>query len=128
MPIAFFHQPPVSTNFESLHCIWLDQHVNETEDNRVTYKKLRTVINHFQLFDNCHECEQSIRKISKEKIVLIVSGTLGQMIIPRIHDLPQFLVSYIYCKDLKANQHWSSSYPKVIHRTISREFLSFIQR
>ena len=102
-----------TANLESFSCMWLDQDVHITEDNQQTLRELRSIINHLQLFDNCNDCEQCIRQITKEKVVLIVSGRLGRTLIPSIHDLSQFLASYVFCQDLKANKEWSSKYPKV---------------
>ena len=104
---------PTAANLESFSCMWLDQDVHTTQDNQETLQKLRSIINHLQLFDNCNDCEQCIRQITKEKVVLIVSGRSGRTIIPFVHDLPQFLASYIFCQDLKANKEWSSKYAKV---------------
>ncbi|CAF3973040.1 unnamed protein product, partial [Rotaria sp. Silwood1] len=79
----------MNSNLESFTCLWLDQNVNLTQDNLQTQKELRQVINHLRTFDNIDECEQYIRNITKEKVVLIVSGSLGRQIVSRLHDLPQ---------------------------------------
>ncbi|CAF5133542.1 unnamed protein product, partial [Rotaria magnacalcarata] len=63
----------MDSNLESFACLWLDRSVNSTEDNIQTQKELRQVINHLRTFDNISECEQCIRQITKEKVVLIVA-------------------------------------------------------
>ncbi|CAF4657022.1 unnamed protein product, partial [Rotaria sp. Silwood1] len=103
----------MNSNLESFTCLWLDQNVNLTQDNLQTQKELRQVINHLRTFDNIDECEQYIRNITKEKVVLIVSGSLGQQIVPRLHDLPQFSACYVFCQDQKANEQWANKYHKV---------------
>ncbi len=103
----------MNCNLESFACLWLDQNVNSTQDNRNTQKELRQVINHLRTFDNSDECEQYIRQIIKEKVVLIVSGSLGRQIVPRLHDLPQFSACYVFCQDKKANEQWANKYHKV---------------
>ncbi|CAF0817847.1 unnamed protein product [Rotaria sordida] len=104
---------PMNSNLESFACLWLDQNINSTQDNLQTHKELRQVINHLRIFDNIDECEQYIRQITNEKLVLIVSGSLGQQLIPQLHDLPQFSACYIFCQDQKANEQWANKYHKV---------------
>ena len=102
------------SNVESFACLWLDGHVNSSEDNIDTQQELRKLINHLRTFENSDECEQYIRQITQETVVLIVSGAFGRQIVPRLHDLPQFSACYVFCQDRKANLQWSSQYPKVI--------------
>jgi len=102
-----------NSNFELFTCLWLDQNVNTTDDNRETLNELRKVINHLQTFHKSDECEQYIRHITKEKVVLIVSGSLGRQIVPRLHDLPQFIACYVFCQDQKANEQWANKFHKV---------------
>ncbi|CAF0820146.1 unnamed protein product [Rotaria sordida] len=104
---------PMNSNLESFACLWLDQNVNSTKDNLQTQKELRQVINHLRIFDNIDECEQYIRQITNEKLVLIVSGSLGRQVVPQLHDLPQFSACYIFCQDQKANEQWANKYHKV---------------
>ncbi len=104
----------MDSNLESFACLWLDQNVNSTQDNRDTLQELRQVINHLRTFNDSDECEQYIRQITKEKVVLIVSGALGRQVVPRLHDLPQFSACYVYCQDKKANEQWANKFPKVI--------------
>lgn len=103
-----------STNLESFACLWLDEKVHLTDDNRDTLKELRQVINHLQTFDQSEQCEQYIRQIKNEKIVLIVSGALGRQVVPRLHSLQQFSACYVFCRDKNANDQWARNYPKVI--------------
>jgi hypothetical protein len=107
----------MNSNLESFACLWLDQNVNSTQDNRDTLHQLRQVINHLQTFDNSDKCEQYVRQITQEKVVLIVSGSLGRHIVPRLHDLPQFSACYVFCQDQKANEQWANKYHKVRHVT-----------
>ncbi|CAF2742817.1 unnamed protein product [Rotaria sp. Silwood2] len=110
----------INSNLESFACLWLDQNVNSTEDNIQTQKELRQVINHLRTFDNSDQCEQYIRQITKEKVVLIVSGSLGRQCVPRLHDLPQFSACYVFCQDRKANEQWANKYHKVIGVFVER--------
>jgi hypothetical protein len=110
----------MNSNFESFSCLWLDQNVSSSQDNLETQKELREVINHLRTFDNSDECEEYIREITKEKVVLIVSGSAGRQIVPKLHDLPQFSACYVFCQDKKANEQWANKYHKV------KRFISLI--
>ena len=103
----------MDSNLESFVCLWLDQNVNSTQDNQDTLQELRQVINHLRTFNDTVECEQYVRKIIKERVVLIVSGSLGRQIVPRLHGLSQFSACYVYCQDKKANEQWTNKFPKV---------------
>ncbi|CAF0955600.1 unnamed protein product [Rotaria sordida] len=103
----------MNPNLESFACLWLDQNVNSTQDNLATQEELRQVINHLRTYDKSDECEKYIRQITKEKVVLIVSGSLGQDIVHRLHDLPQFSACYVFCQDQNRNEQWANKYHKV---------------
>ncbi|CAM4905379.1 unnamed protein product [Rotaria socialis] len=113
----------ISSNFESFACLWLDQSVNTTQDNLETQKELRQVINHLRTFDDMDKCEQYIRQITTEKVVLIVSGALGRDLVPRLHELPQFSACYVFCQDQKRNEEWANKYHKVNGVFVSRSKL-----
>jgi hypothetical protein len=101
-------------NLELFTCVWLDENINETDDNRESEQKLRQIINHLFTCNNEKQCEEYIHGITQEKVVLIVSGALGQHIIPRIHQLTQLSACYIFCSNKRFHREWSSRYSKVI--------------
>jgi hypothetical protein len=103
----------MTSNLESFTCLWLDRTVNSAEDNIETQKELRQIINDLRTFENIDKCEQYIRQITEEKVVLIVSGGFGQQIVPRLHDLPQFSACYVFCQNKKLNEEWAKNYHKV---------------
>ncbi|CAF2739873.1 unnamed protein product [Rotaria sp. Silwood2] len=111
------------SNVESFTCLWLDKYVNTTEDNIDTQEELRQIINDLRTFDNSDACEQYIRQVTQEKIVLIVSGGLGRQIVPRLHDLSQFSSCYVFCQDKKANEEWAKKYDKINGVFVQRNHL-----
>ncbi|UJR16852.1 hypothetical protein I4U23_003751 [Adineta vaga] len=108
-----FEQASTSTNLEAFSLIWLDANVHKTKDNIDSQVKLREAINFLQLFDEADACEENIKTITIEKVVLIVSGRLGREVVPRWHDLPQLNCIYVYCFDRAANKLWADKYSKV---------------
>lgn len=104
-------------NLELITLIWLDNMADATQENREIQDKFRSVINYLQTFDNCLECENYIRNRindKQDKIILIVSGKLGQEIIKNIHDLKQIISIFVYCFDKEKNESWAKQYKKVL--------------
>jgi hypothetical protein len=107
--------PQHKQNLETYFLIWLDAAVNSSEENVEAQQQLRTSINHLTTFDDDNECEEYIRSVSKhDRIILIVSGQLGQKLIPRIHQLQQIFAIYVYCMNKMPNEHWAQEFSKVI--------------
>lgn len=83
------------------------------DDNRTTVLQgLQKNISNFTLFNDAVMCETSLRG-AKVQVILIVSGQLGQNLVPRIHDLPQLYSVLVYCMDKQRNKEWSKKYHKV---------------
>jgi len=103
-----------NNNLETFSLIWLDAQVDTSEENRQAQKQLRNIINHFITFDNEDDCQQYISTISpQDRVILIVSGQLGQTIVPQIHSLIQIASIYVYCRNKQTNEQWSKSFTKV---------------
>ncbi|CAM4744774.1 unnamed protein product [Rotaria magnacalcarata] len=113
----------MASNVEPFTYLWLDVDVNATEYNLDIQKELRQIIDHLRTFTDSDQCEQYIRKVKHEKLVLIVSGTLGRKLVPRIHDLPQFSACYVFCKNEAANEQWANQYNKINAVVVQRDQL-----
>ncbi|CAF3522958.1 unnamed protein product [Rotaria sp. Silwood1] len=106
--------PIIEENLETFSLLWLDASVNDTQENIDAQHQLRTSINFLKIFEDADKCEQYIRSVPKDdRIVFIVSGRFGEIIVPRIHSLRQVSAIYVYCKDKKRNELWSHELKKV---------------
>jgi len=114
-------------HLEIFSLIWLDMNA-DVKEIRDTEQKLRSIINHLKKFQDVEQCLQYIEQRSqKDRLVLIVSGQLGQEIIPSIYKLRQVISIYVYCTDKKENEEWSSKFAKVkLCRKISNSFYDFL--
>ncbi len=93
--------------------VWLDASVDSTEQNVNAQQMLRTPTNHFKTYSNDKECENYIRSVPKDyRIILIVGGRLGQIIVPHVHQLIQISSIFVYCMN-KRNEQWAKAYKKV---------------
>lgn len=102
-----------SQNLETFRIIWLDSLVNVSQENIDTKRLLRKAVNRLKTFEDSDLCIDYIEFLSDERIILIVSGRLGQITVPIIHHLPQVLAIYVYCSDKKRNEEWARKYLKV---------------
>ncbi|TNV84609.1 hypothetical protein FGO68_gene17427 [Halteria grandinella] len=57
---------------------------------------------------------------STVKAVLLVSGSLGQLLLPRIHHLNNLMGAVIFCMDVDTHDKWARGYKKV--RAITNRF------
>ena len=117
-------------NLELLSIVWLDKYGDATQENREIEEKLRSIINSVRVFDNCPSCVNYLQNPSDplEKIILIVSGQLGQDILDRVHDLTHIISIFVFCGNKPKYQTWAQNYPKVINfiSNLFQKNLSFL--
>lgn len=100
-------------NVELFNLIWLDATATD-EETKKSEERLRSIINHLTRFADIEECQEYIEQQSqKDRLILIVSGQMGQEIVPAIHKLRQVISIYIYCMNEKKHKEWASKFKKV---------------
>jgi hypothetical protein len=101
-------------NLETFSLIWLDPTVNSDKLHLDAQKRLRALINHLVTFDNMDECREYINHVpSDHYLVLIVSGQLGQQLVPRIHHIHQVFSIYVFCANKALHEKWTQKFKKV---------------
>ena len=90
--------------------IWLDTNIDEENSadcrNRVT--QLQCVVNNINTFTDGDECIEFIDTIKdNSKACMIISGSLGQHIVPRVHNMSQVDSIFIFCGNTKCHEQWS---------------------
>jgi len=100
---------------QNFRLIWLDSSIDEVddEDSINTIRELRKVVNTVNKFIDVDECVDFMTDIEDEKIFLIVSGSLGQHLVPNIHDLPQLDAIYIFCENKSRHEQWIKEWVKI---------------
>ena len=94
--------------------IWLDASIDRnTNDCQNTIIHLRRTVNTIQTFTNDQECLQFLEDIVDEKACMIISGALGQQIVPRIHDLSQVDSIFILCANKRYHEEWAKTWSKI---------------
>ncbi|CAF3425686.1 unnamed protein product [Rotaria sp. Silwood2] len=94
--------------------IWLDANIDETqEDFKKSIEHLRHVVRTIRTFTDAQECVTFLSKIKEEKAFMIVSGSLGQQIIPDIQAWPQLDSVYVLCDNKSVHEQWVKKIPKI---------------
>lgn len=103
--------------------IWLDGSIGEErdEDCRNTISELQRVVKTIKTFTDSDQCIEFIETVKNEKAYMITSGSLGQRIVPRIHDMSQIDSIFIFCGDEKKHEQWAKEWSKVkgVHTEIT---------
>ncbi|CAF1669430.1 unnamed protein product [Adineta ricciae] len=101
--------------------VWVDRNIDEKEqDCQNTLTHLRSVVNDVNLYTQPDACLQFLNSIGDEKAFVIISGSLGQHLVPEIHGIPQVNAIYIFCSNKSRYQNWIKNWPKVkgVHTNI----------
>ncbi|CAF1488336.1 unnamed protein product [Adineta steineri] len=94
--------------------IWLDNNINDDNaDCDNTIQQLTRVVNNINTFTDPEECFQFIQTITNNKICMIVSGSLEQHIVPRVHNMSQVDTIFIFCNNQESDKQWTKEWPKI---------------
>ncbi|CAF1368856.1 unnamed protein product [Adineta steineri] len=94
--------------------IWLDSNIDETNgDCQNTIKQLRRAINDINTFTEGDQCLEFIETIVNKKACMIISGSLGQHIVSRVHIMSQIDSIFIFCYNEKDHEQWIKEWPKI---------------
>ncbi|CAF1379864.1 unnamed protein product [Rotaria sordida] len=65
-------------------------------------------------FQDVKKCQEYIEKQSeKARLIVVVSGRLGEAIVPSIHTIRQVISIYVYCMDKNLHEQWARNFAKV---------------
>ncbi|CAF3648275.1 unnamed protein product [Adineta steineri] len=94
--------------------IWLDNNIDETNDDcQNTMTKLRSAVYDIKTYTNGDQCLEFIRTIIDKKVCMIISGSLGQHIVPHVHNMSQVDSIFIFCGNRKHHEQWVKDWSKI---------------
>ena len=94
--------------------VWLDANaITSSEDSQHTLEQLRSIVNDVNTFIEPEQCLSFLQGIQLEEVFLIVSGSLGRDLVPRIHPMTQVDAIFIFCGDTSRHEEWVKKWPKV---------------
>jgi hypothetical protein len=102
-------------HLENLSVIWIDSNLDQTIDCLDTKNYLYTFLTeHLKTYN---DPDKFIKYLSTEnnsqRIFLIVSGSFGESLIPRIKDHPSIIFIYIFCLNSTYHKQWTHSYSNI---------------
>jgi hypothetical protein len=94
--------------------VWVDANVSTSnDDSQRTMEHLRSIVNDVTVFTQPDECVTFLQGVQLEKVLLIVSGSIGCDLVPCIHAMTQIDTVYIFCGDKSRHEEWVKEWPKV---------------
>lgn len=94
--------------------IWLNSKINELDSVfQHSLTELRLIINTIDTFTDADQCIDFISKIKDQKAFMIISDDLGQITVPRIHDMFQLDSIYVFCGEKSEHDQWIQQWRKV---------------
>ncbi|CAF3810035.1 unnamed protein product [Adineta steineri] len=107
-------KPIAMERLQHLLVIWLDNNMNSSDkDWQYTITKLRRTVINFKTFTNSEQCIEFINTVNDNKICIIVSGSLGQHIVPSVHNMSQVDTIFIFCDNKKLHEQWAKEWFKI---------------
>ncbi|CAF1186881.1 unnamed protein product [Adineta steineri] len=101
-------------HMQNVLLMWLDSNIDKTNgDCQNKIKKLRCVVNDISTYTDGDQCLEFIQTIVDNKVCMIISGSLGQHIVPRVHNMPQVDSIFIFCSNKKYHEQWTKDWSKI---------------
>ncbi|CAF1526913.1 unnamed protein product [Rotaria sp. Silwood1] len=94
--------------------VWLDANLQESDnDFKNSLQHLRKIVSSITTFKDAQECVSFLSEIKREKVFMIVSGSLGRQIVPEIEAVPQLEAIYVFCGNQSVHEQWAKKISKV---------------
>ncbi|UJR19553.1 hypothetical protein I4U23_022683 [Adineta vaga] len=97
--------------------ICLKDNNNNTDEKSQNWQKsiveLQYSINNIITFTDSDQCVEFIKSIDDNKACIIISGSLGQQLVPNLHDLSQLDTVLIFSGNKQDDEQWSKGLSKV---------------
>ena len=111
---AATHPVEYMSNIQNHILFWLDPNITQEDDeSRRTATQLQSIINTIHLFNDADECATFLNTLKREKVFMVVSGRLGQQIVPRIHNMHQLIAIFVFCGNKTEHEKWTERWLKV---------------
>ncbi|CAF4176102.1 unnamed protein product, partial [Rotaria sordida] len=105
---------PARRTIQNFLLVWLDANIDETkEDFRNSLKNLRRIVAPITTFTDAQQCFDFLSGITKEKAFMIVSGSLGQKIVPEMEAMPQLESVFVFCIKQSYHEQWAKKVSKI---------------
>ena len=95
--------------------VWLDRNITDApdDDHVATINQVRSIIDAVNIFNDAYKCIDYLQNIKDEKAFMIVSGSLGQQVVPLIHNLSKLDSIYVFCGVPSRHEKWVQDWTKI---------------
>ncbi|CAF1298353.1 unnamed protein product [Rotaria sp. Silwood1] len=94
--------------------IWVDGSIDEpNKDCQNTLEQLRNVVKEIKFCKTSTKCIEILNDMNNKRVCVIASGSLGQHLVPQIHDMPQLDSIYIFCGNESRHKEWAQNWSKI---------------
>ena len=94
--------------------IWLDPNIHENNsDYRNTVSHLRHEVHTINIFADAEDCIDFLGNVENEKACMIISSSLGQQIVPLVHNMSQVHSICIFPDNKKDDKGWTKHWSKI---------------
>ncbi|CAF0779814.1 unnamed protein product [Adineta steineri] len=94
--------------------VWTDANINQTNKHfQNVLAHLNNVASNINLCTQSDQCIQLLNQVRHERVFVITSGSLGQHLVPEIHNLSQVDAIYIFCSNKVRHQEWARNWTKI---------------
>ncbi|CAF2123184.1 unnamed protein product [Rotaria magnacalcarata] len=101
-------------NVANFLLIWLDVPLDSKSNNGdKSREELQRLVHNIEMFSYSRLCIDFIKTVKEEQIILIISGSLGERLIPDIHSMHMIHIIYIFCLNKANYQPPMENYSKV---------------
>ena len=94
--------------------IWSDSNTDQSTNagqNAITH--LRDAVNNINTLINNEKCIQFLQEMGDKKACMIISGSIGQQIVPYLQNLPQIESIFIFCSNEGYPAKWIKDWSKI---------------
>ncbi|CAF1240617.1 unnamed protein product [Rotaria sordida] len=100
---------------QNFNLVWLDTNIDEVNNSDCcnTISQLQQVVNIVRTFTDADRCIDFISSIEEKKFFMIISGSLGEHIVPKIHNAYQIHSIYVFCENESRHKQWAQKWSKV---------------
>lgn len=99
---------------ENYVLVSIHDQVDEIEnDIQNVFPELRKIVRTIKQFTDTEQCIKFMMNIKDEKIFLIVFDSIGQIIVPQIHQMPQVDAIFVFCRNEALHKEWTAKWTKI---------------
>lgn len=104
-----------SHNVQNFVLVWLDPNINGklNDEHREIVKQVRSTISNVKTYGDMNQCIDFLRTLKNEKAFMIVSGALGQNVLPYVCNMSKLDSIYVFCGRKDIHEKWAQNWAKI---------------